>query len=53
MVSIDYYQDGKLRNLTHSGTPVEIDKEMQKLPPRAQDLARAALKRIQALDLVK
>ncbi len=54
-VTIEYYQEGtgRLRTLTCSGTPAEIDSEVQKLPPRVQNLARVAIERIRALDFQK
>jgi hypothetical protein len=52
-VTIEYYDDGKLRRVTRSGTSADIDREVHKLPPRVQDLARAALSRIRVLELQK
>lgn len=52
-VTIEYYQEnsGRLRSVTCSGTPADIEKEIQRLPAKAQGLARVALDRIRALDL--
>ncbi|HZT79509.1 MAG TPA: PDZ domain-containing protein [Gemmataceae bacterium] len=53
-VSIEYYQDGtgRLRTVTCSGTPAEIDAEVKKkLPAAVQVLARPALERLRKLDL--
>jgi membrane-associated protease RseP (regulator of RpoE activity) len=52
-VTIEYYDDGKLRALTRAGTSADIDREVAKLPPRVQELVRAALKRIRGLELEK
>jgi hypothetical protein len=47
-VTIEYYQDrtGRIQKVTCSGTPAEIDREVQKLPARVQELTRVALQRI-------
>jgi hypothetical protein len=52
VVTIEFYKDGtgKLQTFTCSGTAVEIDGKVKELPQRVQDLARAALQRIRALD---
>ncbi len=52
-VTIEYYEEGKLRTLTHAGTSQDIDREVRKLPPGVKDLARAALQRIRVLELEK
>jgi hypothetical protein len=47
-VTIEYYQDetGRLQTVTCTGTPAEIEAEIQKLPSRVQPLARAGFQRI-------
>src|SRR5262249_45187238 len=54
-VIIEYYPEGtgKLRKVECSGSPNEIDTEVQKLPARVQNLTKAALERIRALDIQK
>jgi hypothetical protein len=49
-VTIEYYEAGKLRSVSRSGNAADIDREVLKLPPRVQDLARAGLQRIRALE---
>lgn len=51
-VTVEYYREGssKLHTVTCTGTSEQIDSEINKLPQRVQDLARAALERIRALE---
>jgi len=51
-VIVEYYQEGtnQLRTMQCAGSPAEIDKEIQKLPVRVQNLTRAALERIRKLE---
>jgi membrane-associated protease RseP (regulator of RpoE activity) len=54
-VVIEYYPEGagRLRTVTCSGTPAQIEGEVQRLPARVQPLARSALERIRALEFQK
>jgi hypothetical protein len=54
-LTIEYYQEhtGRVRKVTCSGSPAEIDRELQRLPARIQDLTRVALDRMRALELHK
>lgn len=54
-LTIEYYQEstGRFQKVTCSGTPAQIDREIQKLPTNIQELTRIALKRINALELNK
>lgn len=47
-VTIEYYQErtGRLQTLSCTGSPTEIKTEIQKLPVKTQNLARAAFDRI-------
>jgi hypothetical protein len=52
-LTIEYYQEttGRYEKVTCSGTPTEIDRELQRLPSRVQELTRVALKRFGTLEL--
>jgi hypothetical protein len=53
-VTFEFYQEGtgRLRSVSCSGTPKDIEEEAKKvLPSRVQGLAKKALERIQELDL--
>jgi hypothetical protein len=54
-LTIEYYQDGfsRPRSVVCSGSPGEIDRQLEKLPSRVQELTRVALDRIRALELQK
>jgi hypothetical protein len=54
-VTIEYYQDGTgpLRTVTCSGTPEEIDEQIQKLPARVQEMARVGVRRLRDLAIPK
>jgi hypothetical protein len=54
-LTIVYYPDGsgKLKTVVCSGSPKEIDSEVQKLPGRVQNVAKNALQRIRDLELQK
>jgi hypothetical protein len=54
-LTVEYYPEGsgKLKTVVCSGSPKEIDSEVQKLPDRVQRLTRNALVRIRALELQK
>jgi hypothetical protein len=49
-VTIEYFDEGKLQEIKCSGTAAEIAKRVQELPPRVQDLTRAALLRVRVLE---
>jgi hypothetical protein len=54
-LTIEYFQEatGRYRQVTWTGTADEIDRDMQKLPGRVQDLTRVALERMRVRDLPK
>lgn len=54
-LTIEYFPDnsGRLRTVVCAGSANEIDREVQKLPSRVQELTRVALDRIRALELQK
>jgi hypothetical protein len=52
-VTFEYYADensGKLRQLTCTGSPQEIEQHVEQLPERLQDLARVAVQRLRAVN---
>ncbi len=52
-ITFEFYQDGtgRLRSVPCVGTPDEIDQQVQQLPPKVQEIARVAVKRIRDLQL--
>lgn len=54
-LTIEYFPDNssRLRTVVCAGSASEIDREVQKLPSRVQELTRLALGRIRALELQK
>jgi hypothetical protein len=52
-LTIEYYDTGRLKKAVCSGSPKEIDSEIEKLPEGVQRLTRNALKRIRDLEVQK
>lgn len=54
-VIVEYYQEGtgKLHTMTCSGGPEEIDRKVEDLPDKVQELVKVALKRFRSLDIQK
>jgi hypothetical protein len=50
-LTIEYYEEGRLRTASCSGNPEAIESEIEKLPNRVQTLAKSALNRIRDLNL--
>jgi hypothetical protein len=50
-LTIEYYEEGRLRTASCSGKPEAIESEIEKLPNRVQALAKTALTRIRDLNL--
>ena len=52
-LTVEYYDDhtGKLQSVPCSGSPDEIDAQIQKLPERVQELAKVALRRLRRLEV--
>jgi hypothetical protein len=52
-LTVEYYDDqtGKLHSVPCSGSPDEIDSQIQKLPERVQELAKVALRRLRRLEV--
>jgi len=48
-VTIDYFEEGKPQSLICTGKQSDIEKQILKLPPRTQQLARCGLERVRIL----
>jgi hypothetical protein len=54
-VTVEYYHEasGRVKTLTCTGSPPEVERELKKLPARIHELARIALQRARLLEVQK